>query len=391
MAAARFDVDDLLGVDMTASLNRRSPLHAVHQAAGARMVPFGGWDMPLSYSTGTLAEHLACRSAAVMFDVSHLGTVRVTGSDAFAALQWALTNDLNRIGVGAAQYTHLLDEADGSVLDDIIVWWTGQDCFDVMPNASNTDRVVAALTDRTDHSEARRDPGRGGGDLAVEDVTTTRAVIAVQGPKARDLLAKISPEAAAVSRFRVDSVQIGSVPVVVAGTGYTGEDGVEIAVPSEQADVVWQMLCDAGITPAGLGARDTLRLEAGLPLYGHELGPGITPLQAGLGWVARFEKGAFRGWKALTAEKAEGPRRILRGLLGEGRRPPREGCVVRQDKSRVGRITSGNFSPVLGRGIALALLRADVAIGDEVVIDIRGRGLAAVVVKPPFHRLSVDL
>src|SRR5205085_2669335 len=213
---------------------------------------------------GTGAEHTACRLGAVVFDVRQLGTVRVTGGDALARLQAALTNDLNRVAPGRAQYTHLLDEADASVLDDIIVWWVDDERFDVMPNASNTDRVVAAL---------------GAGD----DVTAERAVIAVQGPEARALLEAVVPDAAAVGRFRVAGFEWESVPAVAAGTGYTGEDGVELAVPAAHAASLWDAVLAAGVEPAGLGARDTLRLEAGLPLHGHELGPGITTLQAGLG------------------------------------------------------------------------------------------------------------
>jgi len=380
---------------MTEAPGRRSPLHDVHLAAGARMVDFGGWEMPLCYQAGTVAEHLACRNASAMFDVSHLGTVRVSGAGAHRALQKAFTNDLNRIGPGTAQYTHLLDSADGSVVDDIIVWQTGADRFDVMPNASNTDRVLAALTAGTADALGG-EPGNGSGsepsaagrdDLVVKDVTSTRALIAVQGPQARARLAEALPQAAEAGRFRVAEISFGDVPVTVAGTGYTGEDGVELAVPAEHASALWDALAAVGVPPAGLGSRDTLRLEAGLPLYGHELGPGITPFQAGLGWVARFDKGEFRGRAALEAERVAGPRRLLRGLLGETRRPPRSGCTVRRGAADIGVVTSGNFSPVLGRGIALAFLTPDVKFGERVTIDIRGRGLAATVVKPPFHRL----
>ena len=358
---------------MTTEL-RQSPLHDVHAQAGAKLVPFAGWDMPLQYETGTVAEHMACRTGAALFDVSHLGTVRVQGPAAHRALQWALTNDLNRAGVGAAQYTHLLDPSDASVLDDIIVWWVSGDRFDVMPNASNTDRVVSALTEQA-------------GELDITDVTADRAVIAVQGPEARTRLAAAGgDEVASVGRFKVAAGRFGEIPVTVAGTGYTGEDGVEMAVGVEDAATVWQRLVDAGISPAGLGARDTLRLEAGLPLHGHELGPGITPLQAGLGWVVRWDKGDFRGRAALEAERETGPRRRLRGLLAEKGRPPRDGCPVRRGDDEVGVVTSGNFSPVLGQGIALAFLAPDVGVGDDVVIDVRGRDLPAQVVKPPFHR-----
>ncbi len=332
------------------------------------MVPFGGWDMPLSYTDGTIAEHKACRGAAVAFDVSHLGTVRVEGGDALARLQAALTNDLGKIAPGRAQYTHLLDEADASVLDDIIVWWLADDVFDVMPNASNTERVVAAI---------------GGA-----DVTASRAIIAVQGPEARERLATIAPEAAVVGRFQVATAPVAGSVCTVAGTGYTGEDGVELAVPAASAALVWEAVTGAGVVPAGLGARDTLRLEAGLPLHGHELGPGITPLQAGLGWVVAWDKdGGFRGRDALLQERERGVARRLRGLSVEGRRPPRAEQVVLVDGQRAGEVTSGNFSPTLGHGIALAFLPPEVRDGAEVAIDVRGDAVRGTVVKPPFvHR-----
>lgn len=344
---------------------RTSPLDGAHRSLGAKMVPFGGWDMPLSYPDGTLAEHMACRSAAVAFDVSHLGTVRVTGPDALARLQAAFTNDLARVAAGRAQYTHLLDEDDASVLDDIIVWWVNETSFDVMPNASNTDRVEDAI----------------GG----EDVTASRAVIAVQGPVARDRLAVIAPEAAAIGRFRVGEATVAGVSCTVAGTGYTGEDGLELAVPAESAAAVWEAVLGAGMAPAGLGARDTLRLEAGLPLHGHELGPGITPLQAGLGWVVAWDKpGGFRGRDALVAERDAGVTRRMRGLATEGRRPPRADQAVLIEGRSVGSVTSGNFSPVLGHGIALAFLPPDVEEGSDVAIDVRGDAVNAKVVPTPF-------
>ncbi len=343
---------------------RRSPLDAAHRALGAKLVEFGGWDMPLAYPAGTIAEHRACRDRAVAFDVSHLGTVRVQAPDALERLQSALTNDLAKIAPGRAQYTHLLDEDDASVLDDIIVWWREAELFDVMPNASNTARVLEAI----------------GG----EDVTGTRAVIAVQGPEARSLLAKVAPEAAAVARFGVAEFEWDGTPCVVAGTGYTGEDGVECAVPAEVASAFWNAVIGAGVEPAGLGARDTLRLEVALPLHGHELGPGITPLQVGLGWVVAWDKPAFRGRAALEAERARGIARRLRGVAVADRRPPRQGYAVLVDGKPAGEITSGNFSPMLGHGIGLAFLPPGVAINDEVELDARGSHVPARVVKTPF-------
>ncbi|HEX5365326.1 MAG TPA: glycine cleavage system aminomethyltransferase GcvT [Acidimicrobiales bacterium] len=346
-----------------------SPLDNRHRALGAKMAPFGGWEMPIQYPTGTLAEHQACRTGAAAFDVSHLGTVRVEGPGSLDRLQAAFTNDLAKVGPGRTQYTHLLDAADGSVVDDIIVWWLGDDqAFHVMPNASNTARVVEAI----------------GG----EDVTSRRAVIAVQGPLAREHLATVSPAAAAVPRRAVALVDVLGHPCHVAGTGYTGEDGVELAVPAGAAAAVWDAIIASGVTPAGLGARDTLRLEAGLPLHGHELGPGITPLQAGMEWVVAWGKGEFRGHAALQAERERGVARRLRGLVVDGRRPPRAGCAVLLDDGRHGVVTSGNVSPMLQRGVALAFLPPDVVEGDEVVVDIRGSRAPARVVRTPFYRPS---
>jgi aminomethyltransferase len=356
---------------------RRSPLDAEHRALGARMAPFGGWEMPIQFAS-VIEEHRSCREHGVVFDVSHLGSVHVAGQGAFDALQWAFTNDLARIGPGRAQYTHLLDPEDAHVVDDIIVWWVTEREFLVMPNASNTTPLVAAL------EEAARE--HGGGDCTVEDITASRAVLAVQGPEARDRLRTLDPDWAEVARFGVERAVFDAVPGWVAGTGYTGEDGVELHVAAAVAPACWHKLLGAGLVPAGLGARDTLRLEAGLPLHGHELGPGITPLQAGLLWVVRFDKGDFRGRAPLLAERERGVARRLRGLVLEGRQIPRAGYVVMVGEERVGKVTSGNFSPVLQRGIALAFLRPEIGEGASVVIDIRGRPARATVTSTPFVR-----
>ncbi len=344
---------------------RYSPLDAVHRAAGARMTDFGGWELPLEYGGddgGTIAEHLRCRESAVVFDVSHLGTVRVDGG--VEVLQRTLTNDLDRIGPGRAQYSHLLDD-DGSVLDDVILWWhPDSDVIDVMPNATNTSRVIAAV----------------GG----VDITHERAVLAVQGPAARQRLGLVFAEAAQVGRFEVAECRWADASCVVAGTGYTGEDGVEIAVPADAAESLWQALLGAQIAPAGLGARDTLRLEYGLPLHGHELGPGISPLQAGLGWVVAFDKPTFLGRDALLAERERGVHRRLRGIVSEGRRPPRAGYDVLIDGAVVGQVTSGNFSPSLGHGVAMGFVPPNVELGTAVQIMARNTLIDGTIVKPPF-------
>lgn len=346
-----------------------SPLHDWHRSHGARMVEFGGWEMPLEYPAGTIAEHMACRSSVAVFDVSHLGTVRCSGPGAFERLQGILCNDLSRVAPGRSQYTQLL-ASDGSVLDDIIVWWVTPDRFDIMPNASNTERVLSAV----------------GG----EDATASRAVLAVQGPRAREVLAAVFPGAAMVGRSRVAQLEWGDAPAVVAGTGYTGEDGVECAVdPSTAADLV-DALVEAGACPAGLGARDTLRLEAGLPLHGHELGPGITPLDAGLGWVVAWDKpGGFQGLEALRHQRASGRLQRLCGVLGEGRRPLRAGYGVELDDRRTS-LTSGGFSPVLQRGIGMCFVpspasgpRPGTCTG-ELRVEVRGRSVPARLRPLPF-------
>ncbi len=330
-------------------------------------MPFGGWNMPLNYPSGTLEEHRACRNGAVMFDVSHLGTVLVEGPGSLERLQAAFTNDLGKVAPGRAQYTHLLND-EGGVVDDIIVWWLDDERFQVMPNASNTDGVRSAV----------------GG----SDVTETRAVIAVQGPDARTRVATVFADAANVKRFRVAELSYQGTPVTVAGTGYTGEDGLEIAIPCAAAEGLWAALESAGVQPAGLGARDTLRLEAALPLHGQELGPDITPLQAGLKWVVAFGKDEFRGKAALEAERDAGVSRKLVGLAIDGRRPPRNGMDVKRDGVSIGSVTSGNFSPILGHGIALALVSPDVSVDDVVQLDQRGSDVAATVVSTPFVKAS---
>jgi aminomethyltransferase len=345
--------------------DRRPFLYETHVELGAKIVPFGGWEMPLHYATGTVAEHLACRNDAVVFDVSHLGTVRCDGPDMFNALQATLTNDLRKIAPGRAQYTHLLND-DGFVVDDIIVWWVGENEFDVMPNASNTSGVTQAL------------PG--------VDVTAGRCVLAVQGPRARAKVASVDGRFADVGRFRVTRFDYAGVEVRVAGTGYTGEEGLEISVPNEVAEQLLRTLVSADITPAGLGARDTLRLEAALPLYGHELSLSSTTLEANLGWVLGWDKETFRGRDAVERERERGLTRVLTGVIVDGRQPLRDGGEVSVDGSSVGMLTSGNFSPVLGRGIGMGLLTTGLDVGTPATVSLRGREIPAAVTTLPFVR-----
>jgi aminomethyltransferase len=345
--------------------DRRPFLYDVHVEFGAKIVPFGGWEMPLQYASGTVAEHLACRRDAVVFDVSHLGTVRCDGAGMFDSLQRTLTNDLEKISPGRAQYTHLLTD-EGFVVDDIIVWWVAQNEFDVMPNASNTSGVTAAL------------PGR--------DVTAERCILAVQGPHARAKAASVDPRLAEVGRFRVNRFDFEGVEIRVAGTGYTGEPGFEIAAPNEVAERLFRRLVEAGVTPAGLGARDTLRLEAALPLYGHELSLHSTTLEADLGWVLGWKKETFKGREAVERERERGVARQLTGVASSGRQPLRDGAEVVLDGKSVGTLTSGNFSPVLEHGIGMGLLVPGLAPGRDVTLVLRGREIPAAVTALPFVR-----
>ena len=355
---------------------RVSPLHERHVEAGARFAAFGGWSMPLEYSgAGVLAEHTAVRTAVGIFDVSHLGKVRVTGPGAVAFVNRCLTADLDRIGPGRAQYTLLCDEA-GGVVDDLIAYLVGPDEVFLIPNAANTPRVVQALA-------AAAPPA-----VQVLDEHAGHAVLAVQGPLADEVLAGAGlPVGHPYMSFVV--VEHAGAPVIVCRTGYTGERGYELVTPAAAAPALWDAVRAAGephgLQPAGLGARDTLRTEMGYPLHGQDLSTEITPLQARLGWAVGWTKETFSGDAALRAEKAAGPRRVLRGLRAVGRGIPRAAMVVRDlDGEAVGAVTSGTFSPTLKTGIALALLRPDVTEDTVVTVDVRQRREQFVVTRPPF-------
>ena len=350
---------------------RHTPLHSRHVALTAKMADFGGWDMPMEYA-GTLTEHTAVRESAGVFDVSHMGYTEVTGSGAIAWLNSVLANDLERVGAGQAQYSLLCDES-GGVIDDLIVYRINDDNAFIIPNASNSDAVVASL------SAAAADSG-----ITVTDKREDYGILAVQGPRSDAILEALGlPCGHDYMSFARTSWQ-GS-PVVVCRTGYTGERGYEVLVPASVLADLWDAVVTAGATPAGLGARDTLRTEMGYPLHGHELSTDITPVQAGLAWAVGWDKPAFTGRDALAAERASGPRRRLRGLVAVERAIPREGMAVTlPDGTAVGEITSGTFSPSLKRGIGLALCDPGVRVGDEVIVDVRGRQAPFTVVRPPF-------
>ncbi|MEY3733697.1 MAG: aminomethyltransferase [Actinomycetota bacterium] len=350
---------------------RQTPLHSRHTDLGAKMADFGGWDMPIEYA-GTVAEHTAVREDVGVFDVSHMGYTEVSGPGAIAWLNSVVANDLDRVGPGQAQYNLLCDDA-GGVIDDLIVYRIDDDHAFIVPNASNSDAVVAALT-----------AAAAGSGVTVTDKREDYGILAVQGPRCDAILEAVGLPAGHDYMSFVRTMWRDT-PVVVCRTGYTGERGYEILAPSAAVPDLWDAVVDAGATPAGLGARDTLRTEMGYPLHGHELSADITPVQAGLVWAVGWDKPAFAGRDALVAERAAGPRRRLRGLVATERAIPRAGMQVQStDGAIVGELTSGTFSPTLKQGIGLALLDPAMAEGDEVVVDVRGRQARFTVTKPPF-------
>jgi aminomethyltransferase len=359
-------------------MTRRSPLHDRHVALGAKFAAFGGWDMPLEYSGGgVLREHAAVREAVGVFDVSHLGKLRVRGDGTVAFLNACLSNDLDKIGPLQAQYTLCLDESGGAV-DDIIAYRFADDHVLLIPNAANAAEVAARLT-------AAAPAG-----LTVDDEHGAYAVLAVQGPASAATLDALGlPTGHDYMRFAV--AELDSVPVTVCRTGYTGEHGYELVVPADRAGPMWDMLIARDVRPCGLGARDTLRTEMGYALHGQDVSKDISPVQARLGWAVGWSKPAFWGRDAVVAEKAAGPARLLWGLEALDRAIPRAHMSVLHGEDAVGEITSGTFSPTKRVGIALALLdtAAGLGEGDEVEVDVRGRRSRMRVVRPPFVTPSV--
>ena len=370
---------------------RRTPLTAIHEQLGASLTDFAGWLMPLRYGSET-AEHKAVRTAAGLFDLSHMGEFSVSGSDAAAALDFALTGEPSALKPGRARYTMIVAE-DGGVLDDLIVYRLGDTEFLIVANAANTAVVGAALTERA-----------AGYDAVVTDRTDDYALIAVQGPRSAAILSSLTSAGLAdVKYYASYPVQIAGRDVLLARTGYTGEDGFEIFAAPQDAEYLWAELTKAGaadgLTPAGLAARDTLRLEAGMPLYGNELGSDLTPFDAGLGRVVKLEKpGGFIGRDALVLRAQEPATRQLVGLTVQSRRVPRHGYPVLWNGEPAGVVTSGAPSPTLGVPIAMAYLRPEVAaIASELTragtadlaVDVRGNAEPARLVELPFyHRQS---
>ncbi|MDQ3540943.1 MAG: glycine cleavage system aminomethyltransferase GcvT [Chloroflexota bacterium] len=356
-----------------------------HQALGARIVPFAGWEMPVQYE-GILAEHLAVRTNAGLFDLGHMGQVEIVGPDALAFLQFTTTNDVGSLEPGDAKYG-LLPNESGGVVDDIIVYRNppGHDGYMVCVNASNTDKDVAWWQELRSR--------RVDLDVTVRDVSTELGMIAIQGPRAEAIVKRVTD--ALVENIDYFSWRIGTIAGVearIARTGYTGEDGFEFYAANSRIGEIWDALMEAGepdgIAPIGLGARDTLRLEARMPLYGQELGDDISPYEAGLGWAVSLTKGDFIGREPMEKMKSDGPKRRTVGFTTVGRTgAPRSHNPVEVDGEEVGTVTSGTFSPTLQQNIGLALIdRSFAGVGKPLQVIVRGKPVDAVQVKTPFYK-----
>ena len=360
---------------------RRTPLHAVHVASGARMVEFAGWDMPVEYS-GITDEHIAVRTRAGLFDVSHMGEIEIAGPDALALIQWLTSNDASRLSVGQAQYSALTTPA-GTFVDDVLVYRLGDAHYLLVVNAANVAKDWAWIKDHA----ARR-----GGDVSLVNASNRYALIAVQGPQALEVTASLtSVDLAAIKYYWFTTGEVAGVRATISRTGYTGEDGFELFVPPADASRVWRALMAAGkdvdIRPCGLGARDTLRLEACMRLCGSDMDEDTTVLEAGLGWIVGWKKDAFIGDEPLRAQKAGGLTRKLVAFEMTDRAIARHGYRVIANGEPCGVVTSGTQTPFLKKAIGLAMVPIALAeAGTRLAIDVRGRSCGAVVVPEPFYK-----
>ena len=351
---------------------RRTPLYEAHRAAGAKLVPFAGFEMPVSYA-GVGEEHRAVREDVGVFDVSHMGEVQTRGLDAAAVLQHALSNDLDKLEVGGAQYSCLCRD-DGGILDDLFTYRLDGDRYLTVTNASNRDTDFEWLAE---HSHGR--------DAELRDAGDDYAMLAVQGPRARDLVAGLT-DGELPQRMRTAELEVAGSRALVCGTGYTGEDGVELLIDPESATTVWDALLDGGATPAGLGARDTLRLEVCFHLYGNDMDVERNPIEAGLGWCCAEQTG-FIGSEAVARARDEDPAERLVAFALTERGIPRPHNAVMSGADRVGEVTSGTHSPSLGIGIGMAYLRSELAEpGTELEVDVRGKLRPARVESKPLYK-----
>ena len=361
---------------------KRTPLFEWYQYSGAKTIDFGGWELPVQFSS-IKEEHEAVRTKAGLFDVSHMGEITVKGKESLAYLQKMMTNDLSKLQPNQAIYTIMCNEKGGAV-DDLLVYMLAEEDYLLVVNAANTDKDFAWLKK---HQTA---------DVQIENVSKDWAQLAIQGPAAEEILQKLVADVnlSEIKPFKFQQeVRINGVPALVSRTGYTGEDGFEIYSRSEDAPKLWQDLLEAGkedgLLPCGLGARDTLRFEANLALYGQELAEDISPIEAGLGFAVKTNKDDFIGLEVLKEQKENGPKRKLIGLEMIDRGIPRHGYLVFSGEEEVGHVTTGTQSPTLKKNIGLALVKVESAVPDqELQVEIRGKKLAAKTVKPPFYKRS---
>jgi aminomethyltransferase len=360
---------------------KRTPLYECHKEAGGKMVPFAGWEMPVQYS-GVMEEHRAVRTAAGLFDVSHMGEIRVRGAGALGLLQRLTPNDVSKLAPGRAHYSGLLTDR-ATYVDDLLIYRLGEEDFLVVVNASNADRdfdwIASRVGDAPDAAE-------------VVNVSDDYALLALQGPKALAILAPLaSLDVSTLRYYGFAQGEVAGVPALISRTGYTGEDGVELYLAPEDAPAVWRRLLQEGaphgLVPAGLGARDTLRLEAGMALYGHEIDDTTTPLEAGLAWVVKLGKGDFLGRDVLAFQQAEGVKRKLVGFEVLGRGIGRQGhSILDASGNPVGTVTSGTFSPTFEKALGMAYVPVGLdSPGTRLGLDVRGKQVEAQVVALPFY------
>lgn len=357
---------------------KRTPLYQTHVDAGARMVPFGGWEMPVQY-TGVIDEHRAVREAVGLFDVSHMGEVELRGPRALEVANRIITNDLNRAVNGQALYTAMC-KPDGGIVDDLVVYRFASDHIFICVNAANRDKDFAWIAEHV------------AGDCSVTNRSDEYAQIAVQGPKAAALVQRLTPvDLAPIGTYRFATGKVSGFEAIISRTGYTGEDGFELYVESRNATALWRTLmekgADLGVKPAGLGARDSLRLEMKYALYGNDIDETTNPLEAGLGWVVKLDKTDFIGKAALVAKKEQGLKRKLVGLEMVGRGVARHGYPLLSKGQRIGEVTSGTMGPSVGKAVAMGYVPAALSeIGTALDVEIREKPIAAVVVKTPFYQ-----
>jgi glycine cleavage system T protein (aminomethyltransferase) len=367
----------------TAPQLKRTPLNSAHRQAGGRMVDFGGWDMPVQYPAGTIEEHLRTRTHAGLFDVSHMGELDVRGSDAIAFVNRITSNDVTKLVDGQAQYT-TLTTPQGTIVDDLLVYRLAADHLLLVVNAGTTDKDWDWI--KSNHS---------GESVQLNNVSADYCQLALQGPDAQSLLQQLTDlPLQDIKYYHFSHGSVDGVHSIVSRTGYTGEDGFEVYAPADRAEQLWNKVLDAGQTgsptgvlPCGLAARNTLRLEAGLALYGHEIDEGTTLLEANLGWICKLDKGDFIGRESLASQKEEGIKRKLVGFEVTERGIARDEQEVVVDGETVGKVTSGSPAPFLKKNIGFAYVPVNYAnAGQEVKIDVRGRLVSALIVKTPFYK-----